>query len=142
MSSYTIRPSPSQSKGTFGLYLDQLYELLFRNQKAELVIYGITLTVALAFAIISDFILKRPRQTVLYEGSILALLTFVSLVFGYVYGAIRTEKNLSRIGVSDSPSLATPIEATSNLSKDQTHEIANLLEELREEMREKRKKVS
>ena len=134
--SSSIKSSHSQSKDTSGLFLNQLYKLLFRNQKAELVIYIITLAVALTFAIISNFILKRPQQTVLYEGSILALLTFVSLVFGYVYGASRARKKLSISDMSKSTSLVTLAEAAGNASKDQIEHLTKAVEGITRQMQD------
>jgi hypothetical protein len=65
-------------------FIDDLYYLLFRNQKAEATIYVVSLGIALAYAIIRHFTFATPQRTVLTEGSFVALGTFIILTLTYI----------------------------------------------------------
>ena len=80
-------PSPELTSETFkspATFIDELYYLLFRNQKAEATIYAISLAIAMAYAIVRHFTFEAPQRTVLIEGSIVALATFISLTLMYI----------------------------------------------------------
>lgn len=65
-------------------FMGELYNLLFRNQKAEFTIYSTSLVIALAYAMTKHFLLGAAQRSVLYEGSILALSSLVVLTLGHI----------------------------------------------------------
>jgi hypothetical protein len=74
-----------------------LYEFFFRNQKAELAAYGISLLIALGFAIIGDLVLGQPQRVMLYEGCAVATVVFASVVLVYVYKAAQKDAATKRL---------------------------------------------
>lgn len=83
-------PSPeltSETSKSPATFIDELYYLLFRNQKAEVTIYSISLAIAMAYAIVRHFTFEASQRTVLIEGSIVALATFITLILMYIISA-------------------------------------------------------
>lgn len=78
-----------ERKSTSSLVLQQLYEFFFRRQKMEFATYAIALLAALAYAVINDFVLHRPGPPVFYEGCIVGVVVFLSVVASYVYATTR-----------------------------------------------------
>lgn len=78
----------------------ELYKLLFRNQKLEATIYGISLLTAFTYALFNHFVLGRPEKLILYEGSGIAISVFVVSALGYIY---RSREHTFTDGIFSSP---------------------------------------
>jgi hypothetical protein len=82
-----------EEKTTVSLVFDRLYEFFFRRKRAELAAYAIALLIALAYAAVNDFVLRRPGTAALYEACGIAVTTFLCAVFGYVYASVRQTRS-------------------------------------------------
>src|SRR4051812_444500 len=81
-----------QTKGLTRLFIAQLYEFFFRQQRTVSAICGITFVVTITYALVNDFGLGRPRQSIFYESTILAIGSLLSIIVAYNVAAIRERR--------------------------------------------------
>jgi hypothetical protein len=66
-----------EHEGALSDSFDVLYGFLFRDRKAEIVAYAVSLVAGLVYAVLNGFLLKRPQTLVLYEISVIGIAAFL-----------------------------------------------------------------
>ena len=84
--------------------IDKLHHFQFHDAKGQAVVYLVTATIALAYAVVNDLVLRRPEQNVVLECAFLTACLLVGLTFlcgsGLTYGIasyLRRARTLSLV---------------------------------------------
>jgi hypothetical protein len=68
--------------------IEKLHHFQFHNAKGQLAVYLLTISVALAYALINDLLLKRPEHSVVIECAILTVCLQLGLTLIWNSGLI------------------------------------------------------